>query len=423
MKKVGYIILVFVLMLTALSGCQSTNQTSSVKSSSQAQPEVVNYFTWRVNAGKYPDLLVAAFKKKYPNIKVNVTPFGTDVQGYLNAQKVRLLANDNMDVTSIRPESLHDYVSAGYLLDLTGQSFLKNYNQSALDTVKVNGKQYGVPSSENIIGVYYNKKIFSDLNLSVPQNFDEFLAACDKIKAAGIIPMENGAKDGWPTEFDVYPYFQQLLVKNPDIFTHIADGKAKYTDSNFVDVFNNINNFYKKGYIGSDTLSMGYDGASTLFRQGKTAMMIQGEWNMTNFSDKLAPSFDVGVFPLPYNAAGEDIVVPVTVGVTEAIVASSKNKDAALKFVDYMSTVEGATIISKNLACFVPVTGVSTDFNPLAKLWTSMLSMKSCDFFYNLQSPAANSAMIKDLQLMFLGKMTPSDAAKDVQTAQDSVTK
>lgn len=444
MKKILCIALAVIFMFSILSGCGSkpaTEQTSTKPAESTAAGETkkaeepkaeakkaeenveISYFTWRVQPGKFPELFIDAFQKKYPNIKVNLGAAGISVEQYLNTQKVRLLSGDNIDVTTLRPESRAEYVKAGYLTDLTDQPFIQNYNPSMVDLVKVDGKVYSIPGSLNVIGVYYNKEIFAKLNLAEPKNWDEFLAVCDKIKAAGITPMENGGKDSWPMEFDIYPFLHSVLVKNPDIFTKVDKGEAKYTDPVFVEAFKNIKDFYKKGYIGKDMLSVGYDGANTLFRQGKTAMVIQGEWDMPNFTDKNKASFEIGVFPLPYNAAGEEIVVPVSIGTSEAVIASGKHKDAAMKFIEYMSTVEGAAIVSNNLACFTPVKGSPTDFNPLAKLWQPLLSMKSIDFFYNLQFPGANAEMLKGLQMMYLGKMTPEDLAKSVQTAQDKKAK
>ena len=168
---------------------------------------------------------------------------------------------------------------------------------------------------------------------------------------------------------------------------------------------------------------MGYDGANTLFRQAKIAMLIQGEWDMKSFTDENKTSFEVGVFPLPHNAPEEEIVIPVSVGSTESIVASGKHQAAALKFVEYMSNVEGATFVANNLATFSPVIGAPADFNPLANLWKPLLEMKSVDFFYSLQFPGANAEMLKGLQTMFLGKMTPEDLAKAVQAAQDKKAK
>lgn len=428
MKKITSIILLFLFVLSVLSACgqkPATTQDSTAKEGSKDQPVTIYYYSWRLSAPKYPDEMIAAFTKKYPNIKVVFSGGGVPVEQYLNTQKVKLLSGDNIDVTSIRTETRADYVKAGYLQELTGgEPFLANFNSSVLDGIKVDGKLYSIPSGMNIIGVYYNKDLFKKLSLNIPTNWDEFITVLDKIKASGITPLMNGGKDGWPMEFDVYTFIHNVLVKNPDIFTKIDKGEAKYTDPIFVDAFKKISDFYKKGYIAKETLSLGYDGANTIFMQGKTAMLVQGEWDMGQFAGKDADGndikvpFEIGVFPLPYNKAGEDIVVPISIGATEAVVTSSKHKDAAMKFLEFMATPEGASYIATGLSTFSPVKGAPTDFHPLAPLWKPLLDMKSTEFFYSLQFPAANAEMLKQLQIMFLGKTTPEDALNAIQGAQ-----
>ena len=260
MKKILCILLACLFLFSILSGCGAKDSDKPAEDSASTEPKAeekkaeekkaeetkaeenveIYYFSWRAVAGKHPDQMIEAFQKKFPNIKVNFDVNSTSVEQYLNSQKVKFLSGDNIDVTSIRPESRADYVKAGYLLDITDQPFMKSFNPSMVESVKVNGKVYGIPSAVNLIGVYYNKDIFSKQGLSEPKNWDEFLAICEKLKAAGITPMMNGGKDGWPMEFDVYPFIHNVLVKNPDIFQKIDSGEIKYTDPVWVDAFKKI---------------------------------------------------------------------------------------------------------------------------------------------------------------------------------------
>ena len=42
-------------------------------------------------------------------------------------------------------------------------------------------------------GIYYNKDLFDELGIDVPQTWEELLAAAQKIKDAGYTPFANAA--------------------------------------------------------------------------------------------------------------------------------------------------------------------------------------------------------------------------------------
>jgi raffinose/stachyose/melibiose transport system substrate-binding protein len=389
----------------------------------------IDFYTWRVQAGIYPDSTIKLFEQNNPDIKVNYDGGIAAVDMYLNNQKDKLLSGDGIDVTSIRPETLSDYVKAGYLDKIDeNEPFLKNFGPAMLDAVRVNGSLYSIPESVNIIGVYYNKNIFRRLGLSEPKNWNEYIAVLDKIKADGITPMMNGAKDGWPIEFDVFPIIHDVLAKDPQIFDKIEKGQAKYTDPVWVNAFRRIEDFYKKGYIRSEALSMGSDQATTLFLQEKTAIMIQGEWHMTGLSgedaegNKIEAPFEIGVFTLPHNMPGEPQVASVSVGASEGIVAKSKHKEAAKKFLAHLTTPEAVKLFAVGQSSFSAATGAPADFHPLAKLWIPIKDMdRNVNFFYSIQHPAVNSEMLKQLQLMFLGQASPEQALREMQRVQDNL--
>ena len=61
----------------------------------------------------------------------------------------------------------------------------------------------------------YNKDLFDKAGLDAdkpPKTWDEFLAACDKLKAAGIAPVGGGIQDGYWGEW----YFGHALAQNVD---------------------------------------------------------------------------------------------------------------------------------------------------------------------------------------------------------------
>jgi raffinose/stachyose/melibiose transport system substrate-binding protein len=411
MKKWITILVSAIIMISLVAGCANNGQKAN-----SDKKDVVSYYTWRTS-DQYPANMIKEFNKKHPNIKVT-TDGNHNIDQYLQSQKVRLLSGDSIDVTGVTPQTYLEYVKAGYLMDLTDQPFLKNYSESSLSKLKVDGKIYAVPTAINMIGVWYNQDLFAKYNLSVPKNWGEFLQVCETLKSKGVVPLVNGGKDGWPMEFDVYPFMNQLVVNDPKIFEKIDKGEVKYTDAQFVNLFKDISNFYKKGYIHEDLVSLTGDQATDLYAQQKVAMVIQGDW-FAEGASKRKIDFKVGVFPMPTPGHGDKVVIPVSVGSYDAIANSSKNKDNALKLMEYTASPEGAKFMVDSLKSFSPVKNVEVDSSSLLKLWQPLQQYESEEFFYSLQYPGANSELLKGLQMLYLGSITPEQLAQNLQAAQD----
>lgn len=437
MKRTGRMLsalLAAALLSATLSGCSggedsasaadstasaSTQAESAASEADSASGEVVeiNYLTWRNRPDIYPESLIEAFEAENPNIKVNYQVV-KNTDEFLQAQQVRLLSGTDIDVTSVRPESMADYVEAGYLLDLTGADYLDNYMESTLGNATIDGKVYGVPGAINLIGVYYNKDMFEEYGIKVPTNWDEFIAAMEAFKAQGIYSLASGYKDGWPTEFDVYNFFHDLMIRDPDIFKKVNSGEVKYTDEIFLDTFRKIDEFYKAGYILPDCLSLTGADIDPLFIGQQIPMVINGEWGAATY-DAVDLEFELGLLPL-YVESTQDLYAATTVGNYECGVASTKHPEEVKKFLEFMSTQQGATITANDLTAFSPVKGVTLETDSCISMFNDMLDMPSVDFFYSQQRADDNSEMIRLLQEMFLQSITPEELAQSLQESHDA---
>ena len=86
------------------------------------------------------------------------------------------------------------------LVTIGAQEELENIPAGQRAETFWDGKQWGVPFYQ--IGTFwaYNKKMFAQAGLdpeNPPATWDEWLNACDSLRAAGITPIGTGFKDGW----------------------------------------------------------------------------------------------------------------------------------------------------------------------------------------------------------------------------------
>ena len=112
-------------------------------------------------------IIDAALAARYPNIKLDweIVGWGTD----LNAKVQQYIQSGLPDIIVGKGQDLATYSSRKILAPITGKPYLKNVLDDAVRSATFNGTTYGVEFNALYQGVYYNKKIFKDNNLSIPK--------------------------------------------------------------------------------------------------------------------------------------------------------------------------------------------------------------------------------------------------------------
>src|SRR4029079_10084876 len=86
-------------------------------------------------------------------------------------------------------------------------SWKDTINPGALGLYQIDGKQYGIPFDLGMVGIWYNKDLFSKAGTPAPPTtWDEFLSDVDKLKAAKITPISVGGSPATWTEMFWWAY-------------------------------------------------------------------------------------------------------------------------------------------------------------------------------------------------------------------------
>ena len=162
------------------------------------------------------------------------------------------------------------------------------------------GKVYGFPTSlPPVEGVVYNKKVFQQVGVTVPKTYNDLLAVCAKIRAAGIDPFTITAKDVWTVGMWVVEMVPLAVKDKPGIWNDLNTGKVKFDSiPAFTDAFQKMKQIVDMGYANKDMFSAGYDVGNDEVANGQAAMEVQGEWAANDIVKKY-PDAQVGLFPLP----------------------------------------------------------------------------------------------------------------------------
>mgnify|MGYP001041625942 FL=1 len=154
----------------------------------------VTLWSWRTEDEAAMRRIFDAFEAKNPGVKVNIQ-FTPDAD-YQNRLSTALRGGRGPDIAQLKAYGeLQPFVEAGYLEALDESvPELKHMPDAALGGARgrADGKVYGVPYSVPMMGVFYNKDIFKAQGIEIPKTYKDFVAACEKLKAAGVTPIANG---------------------------------------------------------------------------------------------------------------------------------------------------------------------------------------------------------------------------------------
>ncbi len=211
-----------------------------------------------------------------------------------------------------------------------------------------NGKLYAVPTDAHIVAMFYNPKVMQKVGITtMPTTWTDFLAMCDKIKAAGVTPIAVGSKNQWPAQY----WFDYLVSRTagPDYRQQLMAGKAAYTDPQVGKALETWKSLIDKGYFTKNPNAYDWTDAADQVAKGQAAMTLMGTW-ITGYWDTngLVPGQDYDFFPFPVI----DPSIPVVVhGSIDAwtIPADTHNKDGALAMLAWFLTPANQAIFAKGL--------------------------------------------------------------------------
>ncbi len=257
------------------------------------------------------DILVRAAGKKLP-----------DVFSYWAGARVQFIVNSN----SLMP--IDDMWSKDGLDGVVAKSV-------ANSATMYNGKRYLVPLNYHYSGMFYNKNVLKQAGINqMPNNWNEFLKLCEKLKSKGITPIALGSKNRWPAQF----WFDYLILRTvgPAYRENLMAGKAAYNDYAVKHAMSVWKDLVDKGYFTANSNADTWTDASDKVARGKAAMTLMGTW-ITGYWNglDLKPGVDYDFFPFPIMSSG---IPNAVVGPVDGLVisANAKNANGAKKFLSFM---------------------------------------------------------------------------------------
>lgn len=383
----------------------------------EAQAGKVMIESWRTDdKDLWEETLIPAFNASHPDIEVVFSP--TNPPDYNATMESRFTGGTAGDLVTCRPfEVSKSWYKKGNLASLNDQAGMENFPSFAKNAWANEGTEYCMPMAAVMHGFFYNKDIFSELNLSVPATEAEFFAALETIKKDGLYtPMALGTNDQWESYEVVYAGVGANYWGGEEGRQGIIDGSKKFTDKEFVGAWEYLSKW--SPYLGKGYKAQGYSDSQTLFTLGRAAIYPGGSWEIGGFNNAIDGDFEYGAFYPPVKNAGDQCQISDHVDIGMGINKNAKNPKDAAVFLEWVGSKEFADLYTNKVTGFFSLSKHKIAVkDPVAN--EVMLWRADCDSTVRVHSEVKADGILGALYNasaeVLNGTTTPEDAAKNVQ--------
>jgi N-acetylglucosamine transport system substrate-binding protein len=246
-------------------------------------------------------------------------------------------------------------------LDVPGKTVRETLLPGAVEVGSYNGKFMVLNYTYTAYGIWYSSKLFAERGWEYARTWDEHIALCKQIKAAGIAPWTYAGKHprymSWPL------IATAVKFGGPEVATAIDNLEPNAWRSeamrNAADAWHQI---VKDGYILAGSPGLDHVQSQTAWCQGKAAFVSCGSW-LESEQKKVTPEgFNMVIAPTPSLGAGDRLpfeAIRGTAGEPFILPAKAKNVPGALEYFRTMLSVEGARDFTRRVASLTVVAGAA----------------------------------------------------------------
>ena len=253
----------------------------------KAAENSLEVFSWWTSGGESAalDALFNVYKKRDPGVEiVNAAVAGGGGSAARPVLQTRLAGGNPPDTWQSHPgwELLDQYVEPGYCEPITELYKSDDWDKAfpkelVVDLMTKDRKIYAVLAGIHRGNVlWYNTKLLEQNGIKVggQMTFDQFFAACDKLKSAGIPALGVGDSDIWASA----QLFENTLlgVIGPKGWTDLFAGAMQWDDPKVKEAMKLFAKMQE--YMNPDHAALSWDQAIKELMEGKVAFSSMGDW-------------------------------------------------------------------------------------------------------------------------------------------------
>ncbi|MDN4074353.1 ABC transporter substrate-binding protein [Fictibacillus terranigra] len=330
MKKSYLLSLVAIMIFVLLSGCNGEEKANG-SNGNGGKTTIQFWHSLDGKNGEYMDALIQRFNDSQDEVKVVGTFQGSYDEAATKLQQ-SISANTGPDVTMLERAYVQQFAESDVLEDMS--SYLKSSGLKKSDFAKglmghstFNEKLVSLPLNRSTPILHVNKTILDEKGLKVPTNWEELK------KVANALVVKEGGKVnryGFTMPYDTWYPIAMISQSKGTFFNKDKTSIGFEKNDVGVKVFEYLKDMQKTGALYYPPSQDSGNIVNQMFTTGKVPMMFQSTGTIGDISQNA--KFDYVTAFLPKN----DVYATPTGGGNVAMLASSKNKEAAWKFIDFM---------------------------------------------------------------------------------------
>lgn len=366
--------------------------------------------------------ILDAFEEQNPGIQVEVlVQPDADYQTLLTTG---LAGSGGPDVAAIRSYGvITSFADSGNLVPLDDVvEDWSAFSDVALGgaTSRTDGQIYAVPQGVQTAQMYYNKTIFDDLDLDVPETWEEFLEVAEAIKDSGtaplVIPGAVGGQIALAGEI-----LGNARRGGPEFTEEFVAGEVDLTADDNVAAIQLMADL--QPYLIDNVTSVTLDEAVTVFATGRAAMFPSGTWQVASFAN-LGADLDYGTFDVPADAdwPSESVTVAYADG-GWAMSARGEHPDETGVLLNWLASEEFANLYANAMGTIPARDGVTLENEHVAEMYERYLGNSSANLgiaYLRYGNPWGTDVYGAEVQRLWLGQTDAASAAEAIQTGIDA---
>jgi multiple sugar transport system substrate-binding protein len=344
--------LIVLTLFLVLIGCSNNGTTSSSNQSSgsstknegtnntkgNVENELVTVkfanFSGSGEAAHALEQMKVQFEALNPTIEIDIETLGYDE--YFTQMQTRVASGSAPDAYELNYENFVSYAKKGVLASLDNYDIdSKNSYETAINAFQTDGKQFGLPASFSNVVLIYNKDLFDQAQVAYPTSdwtWKELDEAAVKIRVLG----EDIFGLFKPIQF--HEFYKTVAQNGGNLLS--PDGKTftVNTPENIATLQVMADRINVSNVMPSDAQLSGM-GDWDLFKSGRLGMIVTGIWAFPDFTQNISFNWDIAVEPGNTQKATHFFANGYVIN------ADSKTKDAAFKWISFMSSSQQAANI------------------------------------------------------------------------------
>ena len=363
-------------MVFSLAACGSD---SGSEGGSGEDGNVTITFSTNVVGGKAEALQTAC--EEFEKETGYTVDFQAPGESYEELMKTKMSANELPDVFTTHGWSVARY--SDYLEPVNDLEWASDINEQIKPVITdKEGNMYVLPIDMDIAGIICNMTVLEEAGVNPDEikTWDDFAAACDKIKAAGKTPIHMGGKDNWT----IGQYFDWAAPSYfvTDDATSQADAlkSGEFGTATWEKVAGMMDEWVKAGYFNEDVLTADYNSDTQALAQDEAAFCFYGNSGIVDTLN-VNPDANLGMIPIPAAVEGDEPSLIAGEDIAVGVWKDSKVKDEAIELLNYLAKPEVAKAICEAAGNKSGLNGVEAEIGDIGAYYDKYADVETFPYF------------------------------------------